>query len=119
MYVRPSRMLAGRWDAGADWTSPTSLGFEHETLTAVTLVGHFPLAGEVVIHPTALVRKMYDAWVKLTAELQAAQRALDADTQEGFTFGTDFARNQIQMEVRVKTWPAIPGVTTPGPWEQD
>jgi hypothetical protein len=112
-------MLAARWDPGADWESPTSLGFEQETLTAVTLGGCIPLFPEVVIHPTDLVRKMDDAWTILTRELQAAQRVLDAEAQEGFTFGNDFARDEIRMEVRVKTWEAIPGVTTPGPWEQD
>jgi hypothetical protein len=117
-YVRPSSMALGVWDAGADWTSPTSLSFDQEVLQAEDYAASITISPEVEWPPHLLVAEIERLYGNVAAALDKAGRVVDAGERAGVRLvpdrrGFSATLGHVAMGVRVKTWPAVPGVTAP------
>lgn len=119
-YVRPSSMALGAWDAGAEWTSPTATSFEQQVLQAEDYAASVTVSPEVEWPPHLLVAEIERIYGNVAATLSKDERVVDvgemagvrlAPAQRGYDYGARLGH--VTMGVRVKTWPAIPGVTTP------
>lgn len=108
-YVRPPTNSFD-W-AGADWTYPTSLDFQTEVMTASTVGVDMVLDSEP-IPPAMLVRELQDMWHRAGGHLKNSTRVVDADDRQGVTFHPDNFPGRVLVSLRLKTWPAVPGVTT-------
>lgn len=117
-YVEPSRMVSLRWDAGAEFLSPTSLDFKTKTLEAQTLGAQAAMPAEPM-HPDYIVDTLRALWRQLGRELHRAARVVDHAEPCGVEVGTDWQRNHVVYRSRLKTWPAVRGVTVAGGWEDE
>jgi hypothetical protein len=110
-YVKPPTSSLD-W-AGADWTSPTSLDFEQQTMTAKTYGAQTAYGHERPVHPLDLVRDLAAMWQGMRRTITQERHVVDADEHLGVTIDGDLMRDWGTIQVRVKCWPAIEGVTTP------
>lgn len=110
-YVRPSRMTVHGWDPGSEWVSPTSLSFATETITARKYRKPLKINSDIVISPDTLIATIEGQWNELVLELHDEEVLVDSGTEVGFRL-VPLGKNVV-AELEVKTWPIIPGVTSP------
>jgi hypothetical protein len=83
--------------------------FDVVTIAAETFAGHATVQYETQQEPELLLARLYDAVRDLQHQVGHKLRTSDrvADVTHGLPAPT------ITVEMRLRTWPAVPGVTTP------
>lgn len=110
-YVRPSRMTKLGWDPGSDWESPTSLSFEKDLMKSERYRSSRLFGPDAPIPPSVLLEILQEQWTDLVEAIDTDNHVVDSSYNVGFRL---FPMDDLVMSVlEAKTWPDIPGVTTP------
>lgn len=112
-YVKPSSMQLGRWDAGAEWESATSLTFEQEELRADRYANSTRVHEGEPCHPVEIIRNIQMLYAHTAQVLDKAGQVVDTQDPACLRLFSDHRSRAIEMVLEVKTWPAVPGITVP------
>lgn len=110
-YVRPSRMTRLGWDPGSEWATPTSLEFEADVIHSELYKDHIQIWPALRIHPSLLLKELEALWKRVLDTIKEEDRVVDQAEMLGFQFSP--WDTEVQIAFEAKTWPSVPGITTP------